>query len=158
MKRIANLAKSTTRSQALKTHADVLKLQVVSHEEELLVQPGPGATKSVRTAFKAACEEGFSAVDPATTKGQHFVRIAARSMALQLKQKTGGGHQRNDRGGWEDIDIEAASSRRWKKWVASLSSGQKSELKCWRVGAVPSPARTARWMQHECPWCGHDYA
>ena len=73
---------------------NVLNLQLFSHDEELLVQQGPGATKSVRTAFKAACEEGFSAVDPATTKGQHFVRIAARSMALQLKQKTGGGHQR----------------------------------------------------------------
>ena len=68
LKRGANLAKSTTMSLALKTHADVLNLQVVSHDEELLVQPGPGATKSVRTAFKASCEEGFSTVDPRRRK------------------------------------------------------------------------------------------
>ena len=89
-------------------------------------------------------------------QGQHALRAIARVRALQSVRKS-----RLDAEGIEKADVDIVSNRVWKKWVSSLSQGERGLLSIYRAGAVRSQSRAQRNPRDgydPCAFCGAPHA
>jgi hypothetical protein len=97
--------------------------------------------------------DGHAVID-CSQRGHHAVRIAARATLLASVKLT-----RNDSEGIGNVDVDASSGPRWKKWVASLSGADRTLLTIYRAGASSTPTRRGGMMQSmDCQFCGADFA
>ena len=83
----------------------------------------------------------------------HLLRMRARRIALASVPAT-----RLDRQGIEMIDLEAASSPRFKRFLDSLSYTEALRLAVYRCGAVRSPTQRYQGAASRCSFCQAPFA
>ena len=63
--------------------------------------------------------------------------------------------------GIHNVDINASSHHKWKRWTSSLSSSKRTLLAIFRAGAVWTPTRRYSFRDPSktvCKWCKHPRA
>lgn len=86
--------------------------------------------------------------------GQHVCRVAARVACLGRAMVS-----RKDSEGLDRADVEAASTKVWKRWKQSIvDPDEVRALRSWRGGCVSSPSRNQSHRSHTCHWCGVEWA
>ncbi|CAE7804221.1 GAPC1 [Symbiodinium sp. CCMP2592] len=129
-------------------HAQALHLRIVSFNHQAVT------VQSLRQDFppNPVPAEGFNA--PVQVQGErvlHLLRMRARRIALSAIPAT-----RLDRQGVELIDLEAASSPRFKRFLDSLSFLEASRLAIYRCGALRSRTRRYKGFPLEHLGLRHD--
>ena len=107
------------------------------------------AEEAARRAADTAADARDGLVDPASPAGAHALRSAARVKALALASRG-----RYDIEGLDRADVETGSSPAWKRFLATLSSHERTLVRIYRCGAIRTP--TKRHRQSElagCPFC-----
>ena len=134
----------------LKQHASILKLRIISF--------GPHSirVRSSSPNFPASPCHDEQFANATLVQGDrvaHFLRQRARRMLL-LQVPRG----RNDCEGIDNVDLEACSSAKFRRYCNSLDSRQYSALVIFRSGAISTPTRRNRPDEHSnatsCPYCG----
>lgn len=119
--------------------------------ESLLLGVLPADDPRVREAARSAAATQGHGLGPYrflldSEAAAHALRVILR-VRLLLKASP----RRFDSEGIDDVDVEAASYPLYRRWVASLSTPQRS----YRGGAARSPTRGGRYVPgRPCPGCG----
>ena len=144
---------SKVRNAALKAHAATMNLCLSDVTSDAVwVEPAPGADPRIIQIVTQACPGQQLPLRVNTPKGLHALRVVARITALNAATPV-----RFDYEGMPDVDIEASSSPRWKKFLAGLPPQDISAVNIYRGGAVWTPsrrfARTIHLGHAACPFC-----
>ena len=135
----------------LQRHAESLDLELlqVSHSSIWL---RPTERADARVAASAIQVTGAAIFDGLTQEGAHVIRVAARAKVLGTIVR-----RRHDSEGAAQIDLEAQSSRQWKRFLAAMSPQKLQTVAIIRGGAMWSNTRRYYKRQPEkmcCSLCG----
>ena len=151
--------------KALDRHAKVLHLKIVSFQHDSLTIQSSDDSIVCGTMPGSHPGDFLHSFDINEGNSQnlfelkHNLRVRARRIVFNQIC-----HTRFDAEGYDQINLDAYSSKAYKKFTDNLSSSDLTCLLVWKSGAIKTPTRRFYRRPHEpesrkiCPWCSFSRA